>query len=221
MNIFKLSIIAVFCSVMLFSSCENLFDDVYDSADPNGTISKEYGFITVNDADSSGTIYINASSYTRWTYLNLHNHTIDTIDIDKKDSEPSDWDFAVHRYDAKTNNASVLETNYTSIKSLRSSRKIPMGTYVSDSLTTTKIIIDMSHMMEGILSYDSTYYNLELSKWLNVNTSTMPPTYFLSGKVYVVRLKDGTRALLFLHNFMNNLGVKGYMTIDYIYPYEI
>ena len=76
-------------------------------------------------------------------------------------------------------------------------------------------------MMEGILSYDSTYYNLELSKWLNVNTSTMPPTYSLSGKVYVVRLKDGTCALLFLHNFMNNLGVKGYMKIDYIYPYEI
>ncbi len=77
-------------------------------------------------------------------------------------------------------------------------------------------------ILEGI--YDSpaaSYYNEELSKWLNVDKSNMPPTYTLSNKVYMVKLKDGTYAAVRLTNYMNASGVKGFMTIDYIYPFEL
>ena len=40
----------------------------------------------------------------------------------------------------------------------------------------------------------------------------------LSGKVYLIRLADGTSAALRLTNFMNDAAVKGFMTIDYLYP---
>ena len=79
----------------------------------------------------------------------------------------------------------------------------------------------MSGMMDGNIVYMESYYNEELSKWLNVDKSNMPPTYTLSNKVYMVKLKDGTYAAVRLTNYMNASGVKGFMTIDYIYPCEL
>ena len=54
----------------------------------------------------------------------------------------------------------------------------------------------------------------------DVDTSPIPPIYTLSGKIYLLRLEDGTFAALRLANFMNDAAVKGYMTIDYLYPVE-
>ena len=82
------------------------------------------------------------------------------------------------------------------------------------------IAVDMSGMMEGRIEYAEDYYNTELSKWLNVDKSTMPPVYSMSRKVYVMKMGDGTCAALKLSNYMNSSGVKGYMTINYIYPLE-
>jgi hypothetical protein len=39
--------------------------------------------------------------------------------------------------------------------------------------------------------------------------------------VYLLRLSDGTVAALTLKNFMNEAGTKGYMLIDYVYPYQL
>ena len=66
---------------------------------------------------------------------------------------------------------------------------MPEGAYVEDVWTTAKIAIDMSGMMDGNIVYMESYYNEELSKWLNVDKSNMPPTYTLSNKVYMVKLK--------------------------------
>ena len=79
----------------------------------------------------------------------------------------------------------------------------------------------MSGMMEGKIKYAESYYNTELSKWLFVDTSTMPPGYNPSNKVYVIKLKDNTIAAVRLRNFMNSAAAKGYMTIEYIYPFEV
>lgn len=49
----------------------------------------------------------------------------------------------------------------------------------------------------------------------------MPPIYTLSGKIYLLRLSDGTYAALRLSDFMNDAAVKGFMTIDYLYPVEL
>ena len=56
---------------------------------------------------------------------------------------------------------------------------------------------------------------------MNVAKSHMPPTYPLANKVYMVKLKYGTYAAVRLTNYMNASGVKGFMTIDYIYPFEL
>ena len=76
----------------------------------------------------------------------------------------------------------------------------------------------MSHMMEGYIIYAESFYNPVLSGWLNVDTSEMPPIYTLDPQVYIVEFADGTHAALRLMDFMDKAGVKGYMTIDYIYP---
>ena len=79
----------------------------------------------------------------------------------------------------------------------------------------------MSTMMDGYLSYAESFYNPVLSRWLDVDKSTMPPIYTMSGRVYVVRLSDGRHLAVRLDNYMNGAGVKGYMTISYKYPFEI
>ena len=43
----------------------------------------------------------------------------------------------------------------------------------------------------------------------------------MSGRVYVIRMKDGTCAAVKLDNYMNTAGVKGYLTIYYIYPLDV
>jgi len=204
-------------ALLSFPACNGLFDGIYD--DPSEE-DKEFGFIEIDKENKSGVIYIDALSYTKWTYIDFHSLTTDTLHIKEGMTEPAAWDIAVHRYDAKTNDGSVLETGFTELSALRASGKIPEGTYIEDVWTTKKIAIDMSGMMEGNIKYAESDYNAELSKWLFVDTSNMPPDYIPSNKVYVVKLKDNTVAAIRLRNFMNASGVKGYMTIEYIYPLE-
>lgn len=202
-----------------FPACNGILGGIYD--EPLAEEKNEFGFIETDETNNSGTVYIDATSYTRWTYINFHTLTVDSLEISEDMLEPENWDIAIHRYDAKTHGASVLETGFTGLSTLKVSGEIPQGDYVPDEWTTNKIVVDMSGMMDGKLKYAESYYNRELSKWLFVDTSTMPPDYNPSNKVYVIRLNDNTVAAVRLRNFMNASGVKGYMTIDYIYPFEV
>ena len=91
---------------------------------------------------------------------------------------------------------------------------------VSDTETTDRITIDMSGMMDGVILYAKSDYNETLSRWLDVDTSTMPPIYTMSGKIYVLRLQDGTHAAIHLLGYANEQNTKGYMTFEYLYPLE-
>lgn len=206
--------------ILSFSACDGILDGIYDN--PDAEEAKEFGFIKIDEATHSGTVYIDATDYKRWTFINFHTQEIDSVDISKSgQKEPDEWDIAVHRYDTKTNGGAVLETGSTGFAALQAMGKMPDGTYVQDIWTTQKIAIDMSGMMDGKIVYTESYFNEELSKWLNVDTSNMPPIYTPSNKVYLVKLKDGTYAALRLSNYMNGKGVKGFMTVDYIYPFEL
>ncbi len=200
-------IISGVASMGLLSACNGIFDGIYDEPD-NG--SNNMGF------ENEGEIYIDATSYTNWVYIDFSKKSIVTLDYDK--DAPKNWDIAVHRYDVKTNGAKVIETGYTEFDEAAKAT-INQADLVGDVWTTSQIVIDMSTMMDGYLGYTESYYNPELSKWLNVDTSTMPPIYQPSGKVYIVYLADGTRAGLKLINYMNDMQVKGYMTIQYMYPF--
>lgn len=215
-----LILLSVGAALLSLPSCNGLFEGIYDEP----VAASEFGFTKVEQATSSGTIYIDATSYTKWTYIDFDTYSIDTTLIAEDGSESGDvmegWDLAVHRYDTKTNGGSVLETEYTSLDEFRVSGRIPEGEYVEDIWTEDRITIDMSQMMNGIILYAPSWYNPELSKWLNVDTSTMPPVYTMSGRVYVLKTQDGKAAALQLNNYMNDSKVKGFMTIDYIYPVE-
>jgi hypothetical protein len=198
-------------AALLLSSCNGLFDDIYDNVADD--VVSEYGFTKISSDVEVGTIYVDASSYTKWIYLDFSEHRADSVSV--FDDAPQNWDLAIHRYDAKTNGGAVAETDIEDF-SLLSTAKI--GDFVSDTFTTSKIVTDMSTMMDGYLSYVESDYNTELSQWLNVDTSNMPPTYTLSNKIYILRLADGSKAALKLENYMNESAIKGYMTIRYMYP---
>ncbi|MCM1163225.1 MAG: HmuY family protein [Muribaculaceae bacterium] len=200
-------------AALLLPACNGIFSDIYDS--PESQQMSTYGFIVNSTSTEPGTIYIDATDYRRWTYIDFHTLSIDTLDIDYP--EPAAWDIAIHRYDAKTNGGVVAETGATSF----TSPVITPGEFVADTWTTETIITDMSTMMDGYLSYKESDYNPELSKWLNVDKSSMPPVYTPSSKVYIARLADGSHVALRLDNYMDASGVKGYMTISYIYPYNL
>lgn len=201
-------------AVLSLSSCHGIFGGIYD--EPIEETSDGFGFIKINEATRTGTIYIDASDYTKWNYISLKDKKVVTMLYDEQ--QPENWDFAVHRYDAKTNGASVFETEYYDLTDISSVSKFSGADFVADEWTTNKITIDMSQMMEGVIKYAEDFYNPCLSKWLNVDTSSMPPVYTLSEKVYILKLQDGTYAALKLSDFMNTSGIKGFMTIDYLYP---
>ena len=200
--------------MLSLSSCHGIFGGIYD--EPVEETSDGFGFIKINEATRTGTIYIDASDYMKWNYISLKDKKVVTALYDEQ--QPENWDFAVHRYDAKTNSASVFETEYYDLTDISSVSKFSGADFIADEWTTKKITIDMSQMMEGIIKYAEDFYNPCLSKWLNVDTSSMPPVYTLSEKVYILKLQDGTFAALKLSNFMNTSGIKGFMTIDYLYP---
>jgi hypothetical protein len=200
-------------AAMLLSSCNGLFEDIYDNVAEESV--SEYGFTSPATDTQAGTIYVDASSYTRWIYLDFGNQRADSVSV--YEAEPSQWDLAIHRYDTKTHGGAVAETDVTDFSLLSSAN---VGQYASDTWTTTKIVTDMSTMMDGYLSYVESDYNEVLSQWLDVDTSNMPPSYTLSGKIYLLRLADGTKVALKLENYMNESAVKGYMTIRYMYPIE-
>ena len=191
----------------LLSACNGILDGIYDEPDNENNT----GF------ENEGEIFIDATSYTQWVYIDFSERSTVTLGYDE--DAPQNWDIAVHRYDVKTNGAKVVETNYSDFDQAITAT-IDEADLVGDIWTTNQIVIDMSTMMDGYLGYTESSYNPELSKWLNVDTSTMPPIYTPSGKVYIVYLPDGARAGVKLLNFMNDMQVKGYMTIQYMYPFN-
>lgn len=204
--------------VMLsLSACNGILEDIYD--EPRTDATNEYGFVDIDNKMHTGRIYIDATDYTEWQYIDLHNKKVITRGV--FDTPPATWDVAVHRYDAKTNKGQVAESVANDFNSLSVMDAINENLFVADEWTTDKITIDMSQMMDGIISYAEDYYNPCLSKWLHVDTSMMPPIYTLSGKIYMLHLSDGSYAALRLTNFMNDSAIKGFMTIDYLYPIQL
>lgn len=201
-------------AILLLPACNGIFEGIYDM--PTSATGNEYGFILIDEGARTGRIYIDATDYTEWHYVDLRGKQVTTTQVG--DAAPETWDFAVHRYDTKTNGGTVCESQTGSFEALPAPGTVAEDQWVADEWTTDRITIDLSQMMNGVIRHAEDYWNPCLSRWLNVDTSTMPPIYTLSGKVCLLRLKDGTCAALRLANFMNDAGVKGYMTIDYLYP---
>lgn len=200
-------------AALSLSACEGIFEGIYDAP-----------VETEMEIEDNRFSQVKTTEYTEWAYINLSGSKATTVKIGEEyDSEiPDDWDFAIHRYDLKTNGGAAFQTAYTSIDAFKAEAKLPEAeNFIEDEWTTDKIAIDMSGMMDDNIIYTSSYRNPVLSGWLNVDTSTMPPIYTMSSQVYVIRLKDNTYAAIRFIRYTNPRGVKGYIDFDYIYPLEI
>lgn len=198
---------------MLIASCDGILEGIYDEASDDEDI----------NIFGTGSLTVDASAYDRWMYINFHTLTLDsmTIDLDLDDplaEEPTEWDIAVHRYDARTNNGAAMETIYTSLETLLQDGDMPEGDFVADQADS--VYVDMSQVLSGVLGYLYCDVNRELSKWMDVNLTVIPPTYTLSGRVYIVRFSDNTLCALKLSNYKDDNGNTCRLTIDYVYPYE-
>ena len=58
---------AALLTAVSLPSCNGIFEGIYDEP----SVIDEFGFTKVEQATSSGTIYIDATSYTRWNYLDF------------------------------------------------------------------------------------------------------------------------------------------------------
>ena len=194
-------------------SCNGIFGGIYDVPAEDS----DFGFIEESDGTHTGKIYIDATSYTEWHYVDLHSKTVTSSAVGEP--APERWDFAIHRYDAKTNGGRVADSGCTDFQeaSLRA-ETIADDVFENDLRTDDRIAIDMSRMIEGIILYAEDDYNPVLSRWLDVDISTMPPVYTLSHRIYLLKMPDGSAAALKLDNFMNTSAIKGFMTVEYLWP---
>lgn len=208
--IFKYTIILG--AAMSLSACNGIFENIYDAPIETEMEIKENSFSQVKTVE-----------YTEWAYIDLSNRKVTTVQIGEEyeNQIPEEWDFAIHRYDIKTNGGAAFQTGYTSIDDFLAARKLPADKdFLEDEWTTDKIAIDMSGMMDGKIVYTESYRNAVLSGWLDVNTSTMPPVYTMSNQVFLIRMKDNTYAAIRFTNYMNARGIKGYIDFDFSYPLD-
>ncbi len=197
-------------ALFMLPSCDGIYDDPND--------------MPVEQTTDNSFSYIDATSYTTWNYINLEDGSIYALEYDDTVNIPKNWTFALHRYDCKTNSGKAIETEFSSISDFLSAFEAGSYHIPEDSAfkcdTIGEIIIDLSQMMSEIIIYAESEVNKELSKWLDVDTSVMPPIYTPSNKVYLLKLEDGSIAAIRFTGFSNPFyyDTKGYISFDYIYP---
>ena len=201
-----LSLTALLGLAVLTASCDGLFGGLYDEPAAGAA----YGFIQTDPDGLGGTLRIDATSYTRWNYIDLHNRQTDTSNISLGQPSPSEWDLALHRYDVKTHGGTAAESPFDEVGM---ASEVEGLAFVPDA--DSQVVVDMSTMMEGYLGYAPSEVNPVLSSWLDVDQSTMPPIYTLSGKVYLLRLADGTLVALQFTGYMDDALRKGVVTLRY------
>ncbi len=186
-------------------------DDDTPTIDPVDKIDGNFDFVNTND-------------YTQWIYFNLKDGSYTSLLYSEKENLPEDWVLALHRYDCKTNSGAALETSYTSLSALIDA--ISSGAYtcpLDEAFTQdeeAEIVVDMRDMMNGNVGYDTDQLNPVLSQWIVEDISQMPPIYTLSGKVYLIRMTDGTFAAVLFTGYTNPYSndAKGYVSFQYLYP---
>lgn len=130
------------------------------------------------------------------------------------DETTFNWDIALHRYDVKTNTGSALSTTAKELSEITS---IPTSGYSTD-METDSMMVDMSGMMKNAVGYAPGHTNPVLNKGIIADLSSMPPTFSMSGLVYLVKLSSGEYAKIKFTGYRNDSNVTGHITFDYEYP---
>ncbi|MDE6645473.1 MAG: HmuY family protein [Muribaculaceae bacterium] len=195
--------------------CNGIFAGIYDDPDDYDPTATEYGFTKPCTASEPGTIYLDSRDFAHWIYIDFSERTVVTLGVD--DPAPQQWDMAIHHYDARTNGGEAAVTDTNSFETILSGKTYKTGPYQPDILTVDKIAIDLSDMLSGNIVYQESDYNPVLSSWMSVDINQMPPDYKHSDHIISLLLADGSQAMLRLASYTNQLGSKGFLTLQYLY----
>lgn len=133
--------------------------------------------------------------------------------------EPTEWAFAVHRNNVRTNGGAVYETDYTSMDQLpESSAVFANAAFQADEWSEKEVWTSQEQMLQCLIPSQGININKVLSSWLKFKFN-IPPDYIPNSHVFILRLKDGTYAALQLVDYLSPSGVKCWLTINYRYPY--
>ena len=215
-----LSVLLLVGSALSFSCCNGLFEGIYDTPPKEGE-KPQRGFLSYDATTHRGKIFAEVSSYQHVTFPSTYR-TDSVIHTDPMPM-PKDWSFAFHHYNVATHNGTVLATPYHSLDALpqQGAEKDALlaQTFTPDEWTTHQAHYDLSGIFLHYIGYQHAAFNPVLSTWMDMDVKNPPPRYTLSGLVYLLRLQDGTVAAMHLPSHLNAAGQKGYVTIDYIWPY--
>ena len=189
-NIF-LGLAVVVTVVTVFSSCE-------PKPDP------------VPEVKETKTLTVDAAAYDKWAYVSFVQGKVVEISDFKNDLS---WDMALHRYDVRLNGGeagkgqgAALETPSTELSELTT---IPTSGYVVDVMDSIMLSMPPTYAFQPI--------NHEASKWIDVNTSAMPPSYKLSNKVYVFKTAEGKHVKIKFLDYKNAEDKTGHIKFSYQY----
>lgn len=136
---------------------------------------------------------------------------------------PAEWDLVLHHYDVGTHGGAAFETSFSRLEDLpregADRTALLRSAFVADTWSEHRCYEDLTGIYNYYIGYRNARTNEVLSRWMDMNVSNPPPTYAMSGRVYLLRMADGTHAALLFRNYMNAAGAKGFVTLDYIYPY--
>jgi hypothetical protein bfra3_10971 len=116
-----------------------------------------------------------------------------------------------------------VATNYRSLDALpregAAREALLAQTFSPDEWTTHQSYYDLTGIYQYYIGYQHAAFNPVLSSWMDMDVKNPPPRYTLSGAVYLLRLQDGSVAALHFPSHLNPAGQKGFVTIDYIWPF--
>lgn len=227
---------------LILTSCNGLFDGIYDVPleEEEGTTtdaaSNTTHFVNFDVTSYDSWIYLDLTTCkvtdvisiptaltAEWdgksgiSYKHGLGDAMTPLSETHTDAQPDAavWDIAIHHFDVKTNGLSAYETSYTSLDQLPEGTEwLSDAAFVEDEWTTNHVLYDMGGMLNYDIGYQNTYINRVLTSWITMDISTPPPVYHMSDKVKVIRLKDGRYVAVKLYNYMNSVGLKGYLTFD-------
>lgn len=241
--------VALCLASMLMAGCNGIFDGIYDAPVTDSELnlgfndSEQPGRFTImlDVRDYDKWMYLDLhrrtmetrpvpasltgewdgrSTMVRYHVVGTRYEFLEDKPVDTQ-TEPSEWDLAIHHFDVRTNGGSVLRTDYASVDVVPETLDaigMVSGEFVPDCWTQHQCIVDFSGMFDRNIWYQASMVNPVLTEWVKMDFSTPPPKYEASRRVYVLRMTDGSMAALQLKSYMSEAGTKGFLTIDVCYP---
>lgn len=245
-------------AALLLPACNGILGDIYDEP------------VQETGETVSGQLYIDASDWTKWHYIDLKQVAYNTaahpgynpssawvtcaVPIAKQENpaspktgiytywydvfgegiskyefrsfsptasqpEPENWTLAVHRNNVRTNGCEAAATDFLSLDELPEDKSyLESLTFEADRWNQTDVWVVQDNMLLGLIGNQGIEVNEVLSSWLKIQIPPVPPTFSMDGRVYIIRLTDGTLGALQLSNYMSSKGTKCCLTINYKYP---